>query len=248
MWVKGPPSAKYRKNILTTLYLIMQDAYRAGHIAQMPEKIRFTGKFALPAKDIQWIDRQTQDAILETIGPQDRPIFEFMTMTGVRPSEARALQKADVREDHILIRQTFTPVPGGEVIGTPKQKRDRRIPMYEGLPEILSQAMRNLSPFVFVNPRTGRPYSKNINRDLWDPACLKVLGRVVPLKNATRHPWGNQLSVAGVNMETISAGLGHSNTAVTKKHYANPSMDALRQAVNNVRKLSDLQTICKISW
>ena len=36
-------------------------------------------------------------------------------------------------------------------------------------------------------------------------------------------------------METISKGLGHSNTAVTKKHYAQPSIDTLKQVMDNLR-------------
>jgi integrase len=244
LWVKVPRSEKYRKGILCTLFLIMEDARRAGHISQVPEKIRFVGKFGIPVKDIVWLDRNTQETILEAIRPQDRPISEFMMITGVRPAEARALQKNDIRGDHILIRNTFTMNKGGEILGPVKQKKERRIPMYAGLQEILDRAGKGLSPFVFLNPRTGRPYTHNFNKDVWNPACRQVLGRLVALKNATRHSFGNQMSVAGVPMETVSAGLGHSGTAVTKRHYANPSMEGLRQAVDKVRSLSHLQPIC----
>ena len=237
LWTECSKAPKYKKNILTTLYLIMEDAKRAGYICQVPDKIVFKGKFEIPTRDIEWISQETQEKVLKKMKPEDRPIFQFSFITGVRPSEARALQKKDLHPDkgYITIRQTFSPIPGGEKLKEVKQKRERRIPFYESLKPILKSLPRTLSSFVFVNPRTGKPYSKNINRDLWDPACESALGYVVPLKNATRHSWGNQMSVAGVDMETISAGLGHSNTAVTKKHYANPSMEALRKAVDLLR-------------
>jgi site-specific recombinase XerD len=110
---------------------------------------------------------------------------------------------------------------------------------------ILDWAAKTLSPFVFVNPRTGNPYTKNINRDIWNPACKEALGHLVPLNNAGRHSWGNQMSQAGVDMETISAGLGHSNTGVTKRHYANPSMESLRRAVDNLRSIEHSHVIRK---
>jgi integrase len=245
LWTGIPRSPKYKKNILTTLYLIMEDARKAGYISQAPDKIVFKGKFTVPVKDLTWIDRDTQERILAELPPEDRAIFQFMFITGVRPSEARALRKKDLypEKGYITIKKTFSPGPDGEVIKEVKQKRERRIPYYESLEPVLSGLPRSLSPYLFVNVKTGEPYSKNINRDIWDPACVKALGYLVPLNNAGRHSWGNQMSVSGVDMETISAGLGHSNTAITKKHYANPSMEALRKAVNNIRPIKNLYVI-----
>ena len=240
LWTEIPKAPKYKKNIITTLYLIMEDARKAGHIVQVPDKIVFKGKFTVPTKDLVWIDVDTQERILDKMSPEDRPIFQFIFITGVRPSEARALRKKDLYPDkgYITIRKTFAPGPGGgERIKEVKQKRERRIPFYDSLKPILDSLPKTLSPFVFVNVRTGEPYNKNINRDVWDPACRKALGYLVPLNNAGRHSWGNQMSVAGVDMETISAGLGHSNTTITKKHYANPSLNTLKKAVDNIRPL-----------
>ena len=240
IWTETPKSEKYRKNILACLYTMIEDARRSGHIAQVPEKILFKGKFQMPAKDPVWIDRDTQAAILCEIKPEDRPLFQFIFITGVRPSEARALQKADLYPDkgYVAIRHAFAPVEkGGEQMKEVKQKRERRIPFYDSLAGVLNTMAGNLTPFVFINPRTGRPYTKNINRDIWDPASTRALGYVVPLNNAGRHSWGNQMSEAGLDMESIRDGLGHSTTKTTREFYANPSLNKLKKAVDNVRAL-----------
>lgn len=217
----------------------MEDAKRAGYISQVPDKIVFKGKFTIPEKDPAWIEKQDQDRILEHIRPKDRALFNFIFITGVRPSEARALQKSDLHRDkgYISIRYTMAPIKGGEEIKEVKQKKERRIPFYDALIPIFETINKTLSPFVFNNPRTGKPYSKNINRDIWNPACKKA-GIKIPLNNAGRHSWGNQLSEAGIDIETIGKGLGHSTTSTTKRFYANPSMNTLKKAVDKVRFIS----------
>jgi integrase len=236
LWTDIKQSEKYRKNIITCLYAIMEDAKRAGHISQVPDKIVFKGKFTMPRKDPAWIEKETQELILQEIKPEDRPIFQFIFITGVRPSEARALQKSDIHKEqgYISIRYTMAPVEaGGEELKEVKQKKERRIPYYEALDAVIP---KNIGMFVFVNPRTGRPYTKNINRDIWAQACKDAKVKI-RLNEAGRHSYGNQLAEMGVDMETISHGLGHSTTATTKAFYANPSLNILKKAVDNMRML-----------
>lgn len=243
IWTGAKKSEKYRKNILAALYAMMEDARRSGHIVQVAEKIIFKGKFQVPVKNPEWIDRGTQESILNEIKAEDRPLFQFIFVTGVRPSEARALAKADLYRDkgYITIRRTFAPIEkGGEALKEVKQKKEGNIPFYDALIPILESMPANLTSFVFVNPRTGRPYTKNINRDIWDPASIRALGYVVPLNNAGRHSWGSQMSEAGLDMESIRDGLRHSTTKTTRDFYANPSLNRLKKAVDNVRALKPL--------
>lgn len=246
LWTEIKKSPKYRKNIISTLYTILEDARRAGHIDSMPDRIIFKGKFTVPQHDPAWISKDTQALILDKIRPEDRPLFQFLFITGVRPSEARALQKTDLHKEqgYISIRYTFAPtgVKGqGEQLKEVKQKRERRIPFYDALVPILETMIGNLTAFVFVNPRTGRPYTKDINRRIWNPACKKA-GVKIQLNNAGRHSFGNQLSDAGIDLETIAKGLGHSSTQTTKNFYANPAMNVLKKAVDNLRRLPVVAT------
>jgi integrase len=234
---------KTKKNYHGVLAAMLNNAHKSGHIAQMPRLVEFKHGNSIPQKDPAWLTQEIQHKILERISIADRPIFVFIMTTGVRPSEARALQKADLYPEHgyIAIRNTFAPIKGGEQLKPVKQKRERRIPFYAALHVLFDSTPKNLTPFVFINPRTGKPYSKNINRDIWNPACKKVLGYVFPLNNAGRHSFANQLLEKGVDIKTVSLLLGHSNINTTQAHYGDPrsGLEAARKIVDNVRNLKN---------
>ena len=239
-WLSNLPlSLKTKKNYQGVLIGILKDALRNGDIDQLPQFVEFRGGWSIPSKKKEWVNKSEQLKILDEIPEADRFIFKFLFATGVRPSEARALRKKDIFKDrrNILIRVTFGPVPGGEELKPVKQKREREIPFYwefnswwDNIPVYMN------SEFVFNNSKTGRPYTKNINRDLWDPACKKALGYIVPLNNCGRHSFANQLAMEGVPIATISKLLGHSTIKVTEDHYADPDLNVMRKMVDDIRK------------
>ena len=224
-------SIKYKKNIYGCLYAMLNDARRSGYISQLPDHVTFS----LPRKKIEWLSRSRQDDILREIPPRHRFIFKFLFLTGVRPSEARALRKKDIDGDHIVIARTFAPGPGKETSKIVKNKREQAIPLYAAVQTLLDEMPITLSPFVFVNPDTGKPYSKNINRDIWNPACMKVLGFIFPLNNAGRHSFANQMLEAGIDIETVSTLLRHSKTSVTKDSYARPNLKVIGGLVDRAQ-------------
>jgi integrase len=232
-----PLNIKTKKNVFGCLHKILEDARKSGYISQLPAWIEFTGARSIPQRQIQWLDRQSQLRILDEIPERHRPIFEFIFLTGVRPSEARALRKRDIKADHILIAVTFAPEKGGEKLRVVKNRKEEPIPLYESVRELLSRTPGNLTEFVFANPDTGRPYSRNFNRDLWNPSCIKALGYLFSLNNAGRHSFANQLLASGAEMEDVSALLRHSGTQITKQNYGRPHLQVLKKVVDNVQRL-----------
>jgi integrase len=229
-----PKSPKYKQNIHALLREILNDARKDGCIAQLPESMAFD----IPQVKIKFLDGKTQDKILEKIPEVHRYIFRFIFNTGVRISEARALRKVDIKDDHIVISQTFAPSEaGGEQLQIVKQKKEESIPISDVVRELLSEIPASLSPFVFLNPSTGRPYGKNINADVWNPASKEALGYVFPLNNAGRHSFGMAMAKAGVDMDMIAKLLRHSDVKITKKHYAEHDMGVMKRAVDNVFSL-----------
>lgn len=227
---------KTRKNIMGCLHKLFKDAIRHGYINQLPVWPEFTGERSIPQQKIQWINQETQELILRYIPLRHRPIFAFMMATGVRPSEARALRKRDIKEDHIVVAVTFAAAPdGGQHLKPVKNRREEAIPLYDSVRDILASLPRSLSEFVFVNPDTNKPYSAHFN-DIWNPACKAALGYVVPLNKACRHSFANQLLAAGVDLELVSAMLRHSDTAITKTNYGKPHLQIMKKAADNVRK------------
>jgi site-specific recombinase XerD len=97
------------------------------------------------------------------------------------------------------------PIKGGEELKEVKTGNERKIPMLKTVKALIDSIPSVLSPFVFINPVTKNPYSKNINRDVWNPASKKVLGYVFPLNNSGRHSFANQLLEQGIDMEVVMA-------------------------------------------
>lgn len=226
-WVTGMmesgASIKTAKNYHGVLAAMLADAKRARKIATVPDLVQFRGGLSIPFKDPDWLDRDQQKAILGHIRAADRWIFQFLMATGVRPSEARAIKRRDVMagRGYIAIKRTFAPGPKGqgEILQPVKQKRERRIPITEEVAEILKTLPVNLkSEFLFNYSVTGRHYTKNINRDLWNPAC-EAAGIRINLYNATRHSFANQLIAAGTDLLAVSRRLGHSSVRVTEQNY-----------------------------
>lgn len=234
-----PVSDKSKQNIFGCLHKILRDAKRCGFVTVMPEWITIKDTADEDPHDIEWMRSDAFESVLSFIRQADRYIFRFLRITGVRPSEARALQKRDLypEDGYITIRHAFAPVGKGEALKRVKNKKAQKIPFYADLVPLFHDMPGNLTPWVFLYSKTGKHYSKNINRDIWNPACVKALGHVFPLNHAGRHSFGNELALKGVPLETIGKLLRHTDPRVTEKHYANPSLEAAKTLVENVRKI-----------
>lgn len=227
---------KGKKNVFGCLHKMLSDAHKSGYISKMPVWVDWTGDNEEEQKEIEWLDRDIQYEILSHINEHDRWIFLFLFYTGCRVSEARAFPKTEkaIRKDDILIYQTFDRF---RALRPVKTKKQRTYPLTNVIQWIFDSCPKYPQPFMFCNAKTGKPYSKNINRDFWNPACKKVMGYVVQLKNATRHSSGFNLLEEGFDLETVSALMGHSTTTVTKQFYTRMPSKLLKKKLDNVQKI-----------
>lgn len=239
-WVNEMPYVLSTKKIYhSRLGTMLKDAHRIGHIKQAPFMVEFKHGLSVPQKQPDWLDQGAFERVLDKINPNDRFIFQFLRITGCRVGEGRALQKSDLYPDreYIMIRHTFTSEHGGEVIKSVKQKREARIPFYAGLYDLFKEMPKYPGPFVFLNSKTGKPYSHNINRDFWNPASKLALGYVFPLNNAGRHSFANQLLQAGVDPTLVSNLLRHSDKKLLFRAYGDQweITPSAKKVVDNVR-------------
>lgn len=170
--------------------------------------------------------------IIEAIPRKHRPIFLFMMGTGCRPSEARALRKKDIQDGKIWFEVAFGR---GEELKSVKQEKIGYFPITAEVQQVLDEAPGNLTQWVFINPTTGRPYSKNINK-IWNAACDKAGVKRINLYNATRHSFACQMLNAGNSKGLVSQLLRHSDPRMIER-YAEYEEDPLRAAVERVRKV-----------
>ena len=223
---------KGRKNVLDCLKRLLKTARRAGHISQLPEWIEYKGKNKVVQPPIRYISSTDQLRVVGHIPNEHKPIFLFMMLTGCRPSEARALKKHNIYEDEEYISFEFA-FGRGEELKSVKQVTVEPIPITNEIYEVLGMVERNLSPFVFPNPSTGRPYTKNINR-IWNKACDDAGVRRIKLYQATRHSFACKYLNAGVDKGIVSKLLRHSDPRMIDR-YGRYELEPLRNAMNRTK-------------
>lgn len=230
--IKRSPKGKY--NVMGCLHALLRDAQRAGHIPSMPEFPQFSGRDSIVPPPIRWLAEDDQWRIIEAIPEEDRGIFIFMKLTGCRPAEARALRKSDIRSDHVLFVHAFG---AREELKEVKAKRPEPFPMTEGLRELFAQLPKNLTPWVFLYSKTGKPYTKNLPRDLWNPACraVGIDPEKAPLYSSVRHSFGCQLANAGVDGDVIRRLMRHADRRMSDR-YVHYRIDPLAAVVDKVHR------------
>lgn len=203
----------------------------------------------VPQPKITWLTQELQQKVFEVVPDDHKPIFAFLMLHGCRPSEARALKCKDIDLEHgvITISSTFS----GRVFLERRKGRnskDSTIPLHpELLPYITDRIKNNLpNAYVFVNSKTGKHYSENSLRRIWDDIREKVgLSQSIRLYDATRHSVASQLANKGIPLLNVAKLLGHSSTKMAEKYYIHTDVGRLKADIINL-SLKD-QTVTKPS-
>ncbi len=178
------------------------------------------GKMPKPA--IEWINEQSQDEILSGIPSRYRSIYQVMAAHGLRPGEARALQKGDVafggEYGSITIKRAFSD---DTLFETPKDKEARVVPINpkarELLESIISRVVGN-STFLFIDPDTGKPYTRRKVYTQWTKAAKKA-GYDIDNYRGVRTSYISQMAQDGKAIQAVSAAAGHSTLEMTQHYF-----------------------------
>ena len=225
----APLSPKSKKNVMDTLSSMLRDAC-PEYISVIPEFPGFKGNEAIIPPDIKVPIIEDIFKIIMKIPEEDRSIFWFMIFTGCRPSEARAFRKEDIRGDHIMFVKTFDA--RGNLVPV-KGKKPLPFPMTESLKLVLDQVPKNLTPHVFVNPRTGRPYIISIISEIWNAARKEAGFGYLKLYNCTRHAFATLMRKGGMNKADIKDLMRHSDMKMTDR-YDHSTVIRLASQVDNI--------------
>ena len=210
------------------LHKLFSDGYRREDIKHIPPFPKLQSR----KPRIRWITREWQDLIIEVIQPKNRPIFEFMKVTGVRKSEARALMWdcVDWEKKLVSIRRTFSgDGSGARNLKEPKTGWERDLPLTDELLKIL-KPLRGLGGYVFRNSG-GRPYNRSILGQIWSKARDSVgCPDKVTINQAFRSSKASQLAMKGENPWAIARLLGHTDIKTTQK-YTSVNTDGIKGMV-----------------
>ncbi|MBF0466880.1 MAG: site-specific integrase [Nitrospirae bacterium] len=192
-----------------------------------------------------WFDSENQAIMLESIKEEDRPIVVFLMLTGCRPGEARALKvkHVDLKRKTITISSTFS----GEVLCDRRKGRGAKpveVPIHPEMFDFFNESCKNHpEAFIFINPRTSKPYSQTNLTVLWSVARSKAnIPSNVRLYDASRHSFCSQLANMSVSPFHIQKLAGHSSIKTTLK-YMHEDTEKLRVEVSKLT----LQTVYNLS-
>ena len=233
-------SPKGKKNVMGCLHRLMVDAKKAGHISHMPDWPSFRGSNEIVLPPITYISLADQLKIIQAIPLPHRSIFLFMMATGCRPSEARAFRREDIFSDHIIFAVAFGR---NDELKSVKQKKVQPFPLTEEIKEILEGVQKTaISQYVFINPDTDKPYTKNINR-IWNRGCDEAGIKRIGLYPATRHSFACHMLNGGVDKGLVSRLLRHSDPRMIDR-YAEYELMPLQKAIDGIRRLQCLHSVC----
>lgn len=172
-----------------------------------------------PTMAIEWFEERPKGETIEdlkewwdTIGALPNPIhaafYELILFTGLRKSEAFALEWKNVHEDHLHIPIT-------------KNGRSFDLPILQSHHEILAP-LRGLSrDWVFPSPKSAAGHLTGPQRLKWSP-------------HAHRRTFATVAMEAGVLEEIVGRLLNHTPITITGQRYTKPSLDALRPSMKIV--------------
>ena len=92
----------------------------------------------------------------------------------------------------------------------------------------LLKTLPNKSEYVFINPRTGKPYTR-IDKSFKN-ACIKA--NITDFKfHDLRHTVATRMIESGVDIRTVQEQLGHSSVRTTER-YTHSTREAKRKAMD----------------
>lgn len=228
-WVNaadGTVSPKTLRNRFGILAAVLKTATIHGYIDANPAantRLPRTGEEA--TKEVRFLTYGEFDQLIEHVPTHWRPFVTFLFGTGLRFSEATALQVQDVNPDHGTLRvvRAWKREKGGVRVGPPKSPASRRTIALGGpaLEAVLPLLDRPGASWLFLTS-TGRVVlHPNFYNRVWAPACdaagLGPDNR--PGIHSSRHTHASWLIAQGAPLEFVQERLGHEEFATTRKFY-----------------------------
>ncbi|HJR88892.1 MAG TPA: site-specific integrase [Aeromicrobium sp.] len=240
-WVNaqdGQSAPKTIKNAHSVLSAVLESAVREGYLASNPARgTRLPRAGEEDVDEIRFLTHAEFDRLLAEVPERWQPFVVLLFGTGLRFSEATALQVHDINPETGVLRvmrawKLDKAAPGGRRLGPPKSKAGRRAVW---LGDVVLDAVKPLldrpgSEFLFTAP-SGKPVRhSNFRARIWVPACDAAGLSPRPRIHDARHSHASWLIAQGIRLEVIQDRLGHEDYATTRKVYGHLLPDLRREA------------------
>lgn len=216
-------SPKTIKNVIHMLSSVMALAVDEGLVVRNPVKRVRLPKAQLIEHEERFLTIAEAAALVDATEPHYQPLVTFLLGTGLRWSEATALQSRhiDLGNGTVRVQRAWKRVPGGWELGAPKSQKSNRT-VNAAVPALVAVAPLLCKPgdLVFTTP-TGRVvrHSNFYNR-VWFKACERAGLDPRPNIHDCRHTFASWLISDGIGLEAVQDQLGHESYETTRKVYA----------------------------
>jgi integrase len=219
-------SAKTIKNVVHMLSSAMRLAIDEGHVTKNPcARVRLP-KPGLDVVEARFLTHEEFGALYAAVPAYYQPLVAFLVGTGMRWSEATAVQARHVNLERgtVRVEQAWKWQGKGKgfVIGPPKSPKARRtVNAAVGALAAVTPLLGKPSDFVFTTP-TGKPVRhNNFFGRVWQPA-VKAAGFPedrLPRIHDLRHTHASWLISDGIPLEAVQDQLGHESILTTRGTY-----------------------------
>lgn len=186
--------------------------------------------------DVDPFTSEEQTAILNALQGQGRNLIQFALWTGLRTSELVALEWGDIDWKRNVVRIQRAETQAASIPETTKTKagiREVKIlaPALQALKSQKAHSYLHPSGRLFLNPRTGEPWSGDqpIRKTLWEHALKKAEVRY-RRPYQTRHTYASMMLSAGESPMWVAQQMGHSDWMMIARVYGRWIPDAAPDA------------------
>lgn len=182
----------------------------------------------------------------------DLVLFRFLTYSGLRGSEARALEWPDINfiDKTVTVNKNMSLTKSGFIVSTPKTKSSyRTITLDDKTLRLLKKWQLRQKEMLFANGlRDNNVIFTNLfgerftRQDLYQRASR--LSKAANLHtigvHGFRHTHASLLFEAGASMKEAQVRLGHSNIEMTMNIYTHVTKEATEKTVEKLMKFANL--------
>jgi len=216
-------SPKTIKSVIHLLSSVLSLAVDERIIDRNPTRRVRLPRAAVGASEPKFLTAEEAAMLIEATPEYYRPLVTFLFGTGLRWSEATALQARHVNLDAgtIRVEQAWKRIPGGWEIGPPKSDKSRRtVNAAVGALVAVKPLLRQPKDPVFVTPNGNVVRHANFYNRIWVPSCQRAGLDPRPSPHDCRHSFASWLISDGIGLEAVQDQLGHESYETTRKTYA----------------------------
>lgn len=231
----GRVAPKTIKNAHSVLSAVLEHALRDGHITTNPARgTRLPRTGEQDVGENRYLTHSEFDRLYDQVPELYRPFVLTLFGTGLRFSEATALQVQDIDPDAGTLRvvRAWKAQKGGALLGPPKSRASRRtialpVEVRDTLVPLLD---RPGSSWLFTTSTDRAVRHSNFYNRVWVPACQAAGLDPRPRVHDARHTHASWLIAQGIRLEVVQDRLGHEDYTTTRRVYGHLLPDLRREA------------------